>query len=66
MLDEHVEFLERAFIQQQFDPLSLPRACCASMRLSPPPFFAPARRSSSASRMVFMDVAPALAAGAAL
>src|SRR5271163_2848399 len=34
--------------------VSLPRACCASMRFSPPPSLAPARRSSRVSRMSFM------------
>src|ERR1700733_3257582 len=36
--------------------VSLPRACCASMRFSPPPSLAPARRSSRVSRMSFMGV----------
>src|SRR5260221_6287318 len=34
--------------------VSLPRACCASMRFSPPPNFAPARRSSRMSRISFI------------
>src|SRR5271165_1553213 len=38
--------------------VSLPRACCASMRLSPPPSFAPARRSSRVSRICFIGRSP--------
>src|SRR3979490_2166879 len=34
--------------------VSLPRACCASMRFSPPPSLAPARRSSRISRISFI------------
>ena len=34
--------------------VSLPRLCCASMRASPPPSLAPARRCSSLSMMSFM------------
>src|SRR5579872_1981655 len=34
--------------------VSLPRACCAAMRFSPPPSLAPARRSSRVSRISFM------------
>src|SRR5216683_6062993 len=34
--------------------VSFPRACCASMRFSPPPSLAPARRSSRVSRISFM------------
>src|SRR5450631_1936065 len=41
--------------------VSLPRACCASMRLSPPPNLAPARRSSRVSRMSFIGPRPYLA-----
>jgi hypothetical protein len=43
VLDEHVEFLERALVEQKLDALArgeLPRAWCASMRISPPPSFA--------------------------
>ena len=38
--------------------VSLPRACCASMRFSPPPSLAPARRSSRVSRMSFICFRP--------
>src|SRR5579862_6328327 len=38
--------------------VSLPRACCASMRFSPPPSLAPARRSSRVSRISFMSAFP--------
>src|ERR1700686_3413875 len=38
--------------------VSLPRACCASMRFSPPPSFAPARRSSRMSKISFMAAFP--------
>src|ERR1700739_1078684 len=38
--------------------VSLPRACCASMRFSPPPSLAPARRSSRVSRISFMRMFP--------
>src|SRR6516164_487090 len=38
--------------------VSLPRACCASIRFFPPPSFAPARRSSRASRICFIDLYP--------
>ena len=40
--------------------VSLPRACCASMRFSPPPSLAPARRSSRVSRMSFICFRPSL------
>src|SRR5450432_3785982 len=43
--------------------VSLPRACCASMRFSPPPSFAPARRSSRVSRMSFMVLFPLICPG---
>src|ERR1700704_119370 len=39
--------------------VSLPRACCASIRFSPPPSLAPARRSSRVSRISFMWCFPA-------
>src|SRR6202163_3738735 len=39
--------------------VSLPRACCASMRFSPPPSLAPARRSSRVFRISFMWCLPA-------
>src|SRR6266850_1948700 len=39
--------------------VNFPRACCASMRFSPPPSLAPARRSSRVSRMSFMLLPPA-------
>ena len=39
--------------------VSLPRACCAAMRFSPPPSLAPARRASRVSRMSFMSSFPA-------
>ena len=38
--------------------VSLPRLCCASMRASPPPARALARRCSSLSRMSFIDRGP--------
>src|SRR6202171_3260931 len=38
--------------------VSLPRACCASMRFSPPPSLAPARRSSRVSRISFIGSRP--------
>src|SRR6202049_2654407 len=38
--------------------VSLPRACCASMRFSPPPNFAPALRSSRMSRISFIYSCP--------
>ena len=41
--------------------VSLPRACCASMRFSPPPSLAPARRSSRVSRMSFICSRPSFA-----
>src|SRR5215472_3387526 len=43
--------------------VSLPRACCASMRFSPPPSLAPARRSSRVSRMSFICSRPAFPVG---
>src|ERR1700732_1651654 len=39
--------------------VSLPRACCASIRFSPPPSAAPQRRSSRVSRISFMSAFPA-------
>src|SRR5690242_17604023 len=38
--------------------VNLPRACCASMRFTPPPSLAPARRSSRVSRMSFIGFRP--------
>src|SRR4051812_3272086 len=38
--------------------VNFPRACCASMRFSPPPSLAPARRSSRVSRISFMLLPP--------
>jgi hypothetical protein len=40
MFDEHVELLERAFVEQELErsrAVSLPLACWLSMRFSPPP-----------------------------
>src|SRR5829696_2626951 len=43
--------------------VSLPRACCAAMRFSPPPSRASLRRSSSLSRMCFMRSRPPKSSG---
>jgi hypothetical protein len=41
VLDEHIPFFEAAFVEQTprcvRAPVSLPLACCAAMRFSPPP-----------------------------
>jgi hypothetical protein len=57
MLDEHVELLERAFVEQKLDALARGQLATRVLRLdplSPPPSFAPARRASRVSRMSFM------------
>src|SRR3954447_13731120 len=46
--------------------VSLPRACCASIRFSPPPSFAPARRSSRVSSMSFMGCFPLVCPGSSM
>ena len=54
MLDEHAEFLEGAFVEEDVDALArgqLAERCCWAMRFSPPPRRALARRSSSSFRM---------------
>ena len=56
VLDEHVELLERAVVEQQFDALArgeLPLACWAAMRCSPPPRRARARRRSRPGEHLF-------------
>ena len=58
MLDEHVDSSNDPLSSNnsmRSRAVSLPRACCASMRFSPPPSLAAARRSSRLSRMCFMS-----------
>ncbi|XUJ34502.1 hypothetical protein ACQ5SK_47595 [Bradyrhizobium japonicum] len=57
MLDEHVELLERSLVEQELDALARGQLAAGVLRfdaLLPPPSFAPARRSSRASRIFFI------------